>query len=234
MLKEEFLCIIPAKGASTRLKKKNIIDLCGRPLIHYTIEAALKSGLFKDIYVSTEDDEVKAVSESLGTVVPYIRPEELSRDPAGVVEVCLHMIEYLESEGEHYETLFILLPTSPLREVSDILSALEVYRGSEAKVLMSVSEYDHSPFAALKLDEKNFLSPYFPEHILKKSQEMPKAYRCNGAITILDIEEFKKKKSYYFYPMASYKMPWERSVDVDNLNDLKLAESLMDCSRKGL
>jgi N-acylneuraminate cytidylyltransferase/CMP-N,N'-diacetyllegionaminic acid synthase len=228
-LKRELLCIIPAKGASTRLKRKNIIDLCGKPLIYYTIEAARKSGLFKDIYVSTEDTEIKTIAEAFGAVVPYLRPEELSRDPAGVVDVCFHMIEYLEEKGEHYKTLCILLPTSPLRTESDILSALETYGASEAKVLMSVLEYEHPPFAALELDDKSFLSPCFPDYIELKSQETPKAYRSNGAITIIDIEEFKKQRRYYFYPMSAYIMPWERSVDVDNYSDLKLAEFLMGC-----
>jgi CMP-N-acetylneuraminic acid synthetase len=232
MLKEEFLCIIPAKGASTRLKKKNIIPLCGKPMIYYTIDAARKSGLFRDIYVSTEHAEVKKISESLGAVVPYKRPRELSIDPAGVVDVCLHMIDYLESRRKFYETLFILLPTSPLRTAADIRSSLKAYNSSKAKVLMSVSEYEHTPFAALKMDGKGFLAPYFPAYIGKKSQEMPKAYRPNGAITILDIEEFKRQMAYYFYPMSAYVMPPERSVDVDNPIDLKFAEYIMGCGEK--
>ncbi len=232
MLKEQFLCIIPAKGASTRLKKKNIVSLCGKPLIFYTIDAARKSDFFKDIIVSTDDEEIKAVSESFGAVVPYKRPEKLSHDPAGVVDVCLHMIEYLEEQGRHYEVLFILLPTSPLRTELDIMSAFEIYKGSAAKVLMSVSEYEHTPFAALKLDDSGSLSPYFPEYIGMKSQEMPKAYRANGAITIIDIKEFKKQRLYYFCPMAAYIMPWERSIDVDNYNDLKLAEYIISYKQK--
>ena len=116
-MKKEFLCIIPAKGGSMRLARKNVADLCGRPLISYTIEAAKKSGLFEEVYVSTEDEEIAEVSRSFGATVPYKRPAELAKDLAGVVDVCLHMIEYLEQKGKSFATLFILLPTSPLRSV---------------------------------------------------------------------------------------------------------------------
>lgn len=225
---EDYLCIIPAKAASTRIKKKNIVDLCGRPLIYYTIEAAKASALFKDIYVSTEDDKVKTIAESFGAIVPYKRPEELSRDPAGVVEVCLHMIDFLEKKGKLFKALCILLPTCPLRTAEDIHLAVETYHVSDAKVLMSVSEFNHSPFFSLRMDDKGMLSPYFPEFITKKSQEIPKVYRCNGAITILDMAEFKRQKRYYFYPMASYIMPLEKSVDIDTYIDLKLAECIMN------
>lgn len=226
---EEYLCIIPAKGTSTRFKKKNIADLCGRPLISYSIEAAKKSGLFKNVYVSTENEEIKRISESLGAVVPYIRPYELSKDPAGVVDVCLHMIEFLEGEGKHFRTLFILYPTSPLRTESDIISAFEIFKASNTKVLMSVSEFEHTPFASLKVDDRGLLSPYFPEYIGLKSQEMPRAYRANGAIIILDIQEFKKQRKYYFFPVSAYIMPWERSIDVDNYSDLIVAQSILNC-----
>ncbi|WP_347272938.1 acylneuraminate cytidylyltransferase family protein [Candidatus Kuenenia sp.] len=227
MLSEEFLCIIPAKGTSNRLKRKNIAMLNGKPLIAYAIDAAKKTGIFKEIFVSTEDDEIKRIAEDYGAIVPYIRPEYLSKDPAGVVEVCLHMINYLEGIGKFYKTLFILLPTSPLRTDADIISALNNFATSDAKVLMSVSEYMHTPFAALKADDRGYLSPYFPKLINLKSQKMPKAYICNGAVTILDITEFKMQKNYHFYPMASYIMPWERSIDVDNEIDLKFAEFIM-------
>jgi CMP-N,N'-diacetyllegionaminic acid synthase len=227
MLSENLLCIIPAKGSSTRLKRKNIAMLCGKPMIAYSIEAARDAGIFDEIFVSTDDEEIKNISESLGAVVPYKRPEALSRDPAGVVDVCLHMIEYFEKNGKFYETLFILLPTSPLRTAEDIISALNVYRKSGVKVLMSVSEYAHPPFSALKLDNNGYLTPYFPDYINLKSQQMPKAYICNGAITILEVSEFKRKKNYYFYPMAAYIMPREKSVDIDNTIDLKFAQYLM-------
>lgn len=226
------LCIIPAKGASTRLKRKNVVNLCGKPLLYYTVENAKKSKLFADIYVSTEDDDIKKVAESLGAIVPYKRPEELSHDPAGVVDVCLHMIEHLEREGKEFETLYILLPTSPLCTHGDILAARDIFNSSEAKVLMSVTEYDHTPFSALALDEEGFLTPHFEEYIAKKSQEVPRAFRCNGAVTILDIEEFKRQREYYFYPLVSYVMPFDRSVDIDTAEDLKLAEYLLS-KRKG-
>jgi CMP-N-acetylneuraminic acid synthetase len=227
VLSGERLCIIPAKGASTRLRRKNAAELRGKPLIQYSIEAARASGLFREVHVSTEDAEIQRLAESLGAVVPYVRPEELARDPAGVVEVCLHMLEFLEARGGRFRTLVILLPTSPLRTAEDVAAAVAAYEASGAKVLMSVSEYEHTPFAALRMDGAGLLSPYFPEHSGKKSQQMPRAYRPNGAVTVLDAAEFQARRSYYFYPMASYLMPRERSVDVDDAGDLVLAESIL-------
>ncbi|WP_332634568.1 acylneuraminate cytidylyltransferase family protein [Halalkalibacter flavus] len=221
------LCIIPAKGGSTRFPKKNIALLNGKPLLSYAIDSAKKSEIMTDIYVSTEDTDIKEVAEQYGVRVPYLRPNELAKDPAGIVDVCLHMLEHLDKEGKVYETLIILLPTSPLRTPKDIIDAYELYKKNNAKFLMSVSEYDHTPFAALKKESNNIIKPYFPEYVTLQSQRHPNAYRANGAIIIVDIELFKKKKSYYVHPLTAYIMPSERSVDIDQEFDLKFCEFLL-------
>ncbi len=221
------LCIIPAKGGSTRFPQKNIALLNGKPLLSYTIDCAQKSHLMTDIVVSTEDESVKNIAEKYGVTVPYLRPSKLARDPAGVVEVCLHMIDFLERKGKKYQTLIILLPTSPLRTELDITSAYELYKKSNAKFLMSVSEYSHSPFSALKKDSNNILHPYYPEYVRLQSQRHPKSFRANGAIHIVDVEEFKLTKSYYSNPLVAYTMPNERSIDIDHELDLKFCEFLI-------
>ncbi|MEG6616505.1 acylneuraminate cytidylyltransferase family protein [Peptococcaceae bacterium 1198_IL3148] len=226
---EKVVCIIPGKGGSTRFPRKNVYPLLGKPLIAYTIEAAKESDLFNDIYVSTEDEEIKEVSQKYGASVPYLRPEYLSKDPAGVVDVCLHMLDYLGQQGKVYDTLIILLPTSPLRNKDDIKNAYEKFLSSKENFLMSVCEFEHSPYRSMRLNEDGTLKPNYEQYIKLKSQELPKSYRVNGAITIVNIESFKKEKSYFTYPLQSYVMPVERSVDIDNISDLLYAEYLLKC-----
>lgn len=221
------LVLIPAKGGSTRLLRKNIRHLGGRPLIEWTIAAALEAGVGRDVIVSTDDGEVADVSRRAGAAVPFVRPAELSRDPAGVVDVALHALAEMEAQGKAYRTLVILLPTCPLRSAADILAARDLFMSSGCAFLMSVSRFDHTPFAALALSGEKTLKPYFPAYIGKKSQEMPAAFRANGAVHIVDVAAFKQSRSYYTEPLAGYEMPIERSVDIDTEFDLTLAEALL-------
>lgn len=225
--KSRVLGLIPAKGASTRLPYKNILPLGGKPLIQWAHDSAVQSGCCDRVIVSTEDDKVAATARDLGLDVPFVRPPKLAVDPAGVVDVALHALDMLEGEGDIYTELVILLPTSPFRTADDIKNAYALFCEDKNSFVMSVTEYAHTPFAALELDNSGALSAYFPEHIGKKSQEMPVAYRCNGAIHVLNVEAFRREKSYYAKPLKGYVMPEERSVDIDNAFDFKLAEILL-------
>jgi len=221
------LCLIPAKGGSTRLARKNVLPLGGKPLLGWAVDAAVQSGLMDRIVVSTEDQQIAEIARSLGAAVPFMRPQHLACDPAGVVDVALHALGELRNLGEEYRTLVILLPTCPFRSAGDIRGACELFRDAQASFLMSVSRYEHPPFAALSLDGEHRLRPYFPEYIGKKSQEMPAAFRANGAIHVLDVTAFERERSYYAQPLIGYDMPWQRSIDIDTEHDLRFAESLL-------
>ena len=220
------LGLIPAKGGSQRLALKNIRSLGGRPLIEWAAKAAWESGVVDRLILSTEAEVVAESAVSSGIEVPFIRPKELAKDPYGVVDVALHAIESLEEQGDVYDRLVILLPTSPLRTANDIRQAYRKFNDEDAQFLMSVSEYAHTPFSALRLEEGRYLKAHFAEYLGKKSQQMPLAYRCNGAIHILDIEAFNRERSYYAEPLLSYIMPPERSVDIDTELDFRWAEFL--------
>lgn len=224
--KARVLCLIPAKGGSTRLPRKNILPLGDKPLIAWTLKAARDSGIMQRIVVSTEDEEVAQIARQWGAEVPFSRPDDLARDPAGVVQVGLHCLQELRRQGEEYNVLIILLPTCPFRTAQDIRDAYELFQQKQGRFLMSVAEYPHTPFAALMLDEGH-LSPYFPQYSGKKSQEMPLAYRPNGAIHILDVPAFEQAKSYYAQPLLAFPMPAERSVDIDNAFDLAIARCML-------
>lgn len=221
------LCLIPAKGSSTRLVQKNMSELGGRPLLGWAIKSARDCGIMDRTVVSTEDPTIAIAARKLGADVPFLRPQNLAKDPVGVSEVALHTLAFLREQGEIYETLVILLPTCPLRSTEDIHNAFSLFQQQNAKFLMSVSRFEHTPFAAMTMDESGHLSPCFPEFIGKRSQEMPLAFRANGAIHILNVEAFEETRSYYSQPLVAYEMPRERSIDIDTIDDLKFAESLL-------
>lgn len=227
MKNSKILCLIPARGGSKRLPRKNILLLKGKPMICYTIEAAVKSEVFDDIYVSTEDEEIAEISKGCGAEVIH-RPKELAGDLNTVVEVCLHAIEFLKSLGKEYEILTVLLPTSPLRKAEDIRRAFEIFlSGEDSSFLMAVTDYLYDPFQALK-EIEGYLAPVFPEYVKKKRQELPKVYVDNGAIYITKISEFVKYKTFYGPKLMKYYMPFERSIDVDTEIEFRLAEFFLE------
>jgi CMP-N-acetylneuraminic acid synthetase len=213
------LALIPAKGGSIRLRRKNLLPLGGRPLIGWAIAAARDSGVADAVVVSTEDAEIAEV--------PFLRPDHLSQDPAGVVDVALHALGALREAGRAFATLVILLPTCPFRSTDDVCRAVDMFRARDGRFLMSVSAYSHTPFAALQLSEEGVLSPYFLEYIGRRSQQMPAAFRANGAVHVLDVAAFEEARSYYAQPLIGYEMPAERSVDIDTEHDLRYAEFLL-------
>lgn len=221
------LALIPAKAASVRLPRKNVSKLLGKSLLQWAIDAARKSDVVDQITVSTEDREIAEEARANGVDVPFMRPAHLARDPYGVVDVALHALEEWERLGEHFQTLMILLPTSPLRSALDIRGALNQYLESKVDFLHSVSKEDHSPLSSLIL-KNGLLTPLHPEWInrtgAKATSETPQLVRANGAITIVDVVRFREEKNYYAYPLGAYEMPWERSVDVDTQRDLMWAE----------
>ena len=218
------LGLIPAKGCSSRFARKNIRYLGDKPLLAWAAEAARASGIIDRLILSTEDNEVADIAEDFGIEVPFLRPRELAIDPAGASDAALHAIEQLEAVGDYYNTLVILLPTCPLRTAEDIREAYELFLRKDRPFLMSVSEFSHTPLAALQQSADGTLDPYMPQYFGRQSQEMPPAYRPNGAIHVLDVEAFKRERSYLAEPLVGYVMPRERSIDIDTEEDLKAAE----------
>ena len=222
------LGLIPAKANSTRLKNKNMRVLGGKTLIERAICGANKSGVIDHLVLSTESKEIFDYAKGLDVHVPFIRPDYLSYDPSGVVDVALHALEELEKKGNIFEHLIILLPSSPFRTAEDIRNAYKKFVTHKMKFLMSVAEYPHTPYEAVTLDEKGIITPEFENYINLPANQLRKAYRSDGALHILDIKAFKKEKSYYAQPLYSYVMSRYNSVDIDNEEDLCWAEYLLE------
>jgi len=226
------LALIPAKGASSRLKRKNLSVVGGKTLVARAVECALDAGGFASVVVTTEDAEISQEALRAGAEVPFLRPERLAVDPAGVVDVVLHALDELEKRGKVYDTVTILLPTSPLRTPEDVRKALAQYAQGEADFLMSVSSYEHTPLAALTVAEDGTLTPLMPQWMGKLGAaavpgSLPKVVRANGAIAICDVRRLRETRTYYSYPLAAYEMPLERSIDIDSELDARLAELLL-------
>lgn len=226
------LGLIPAKGCSTRFSRKNVRYLGDKPLLAWAAEAARESGVIDRLILSTEDKEVAEIAESFDIEVPFLRPKELANDPAGVSDTALHALEELEALGDYYKTLVILLPTCPLRTADDIRAAYQLFLRKDRPFLMSVSEFSHTPLAALQQSHDGTLDPYMPQYFGRQSQDMPPAYRPNGAIHVLDTMAFKRERSYLASPLVGYVMPLERSIDIDTEEDLRAAELRLSLTGK--
>lgn len=232
------LGLIPAKGGSRRVARKNVRKLGGKPLLQWTIDAALTSARLDRVVVSTEDEQAAQIARDCGAEVPFRRPDYLARDPYGVVDVCLHALEELERGGDRFENLVVLLPTSPFRTARHIEAALEQFARHQAAFLMSVSALDQSFLAAHVLRD-GFMEPLHPEWIGRlgaraRTEEMPRLVKANGAVTVLDVAQFRKARTYYGYPLAAYPMAWLEGLDIDTEEDFLFAEALLAAGRVSL
>ena len=219
-----FLAVIPARGGSKRLPRKNVLDLAGKPLIAWTIEAAKNSKYIDKFIVSTDDQEIKTVSEQYGAEV-LTRPGELATDTATSVDVVLHAIN---AQNKSYDYVVLLQPTSPLRTAQHIDEAIELLFEKNAKAIISVCETDHSPLWSNTLPEDGSMDNFIREEVKgKRSQDLPTYYRLNGAVYIADTQSVINEKS--FYPENTYSYPMEKSlsIDVDDAFDFKLLEVVL-------
>ena len=216
------LCLVPARGGSQRVPRKNVAPLAGRPLLAWTVQAALDSRLFQRVVVSTEDAEIARIAEGHGaTVLP--RPAGLATSTATGVDVCVDALERLGAAGETFDVLAFLLPTSPLRTAADLRGAWARFVERDADFLMAVTDYAIPPFWALE-EREGFLRPYWGHEYLVKSQELPRVCVDNGAVYLARVDAFLRERTFYGERLVGHWMPRERSVDVDEPVDLALAE----------
>jgi CMP-N-acetylneuraminic acid synthetase len=225
-MSKKVLSIIPARGGSKGLPRKNIALLRGKPLIAYSIESALGSRLVERVVVSTEDAKISEISKRYGSEV-LDRPEELARDDSPTISAVIHALQKLEAEGSLPEVVILLQPTTPLRTSQDIDAAVELFLKSDCESVVSVCEMAHSPYWSF--EEKNgYLSPLFGEDCLRKRrQDLPRVYMPNGALFISRPDTLYKVRSFYSHWTVAYIMPPERSIDIDSEIDLIKAEMLL-------
>lgn len=218
------LAIIPARGGSKRIPRKNILPLNGVPLLAYTIRAAVASGKYDRIVLSSEDAEIQEIGRQEGVEVDQ-RPDSFAADNVTKVQV---VKEYLERTGavEEFDTVSALLPTCPFRRSSDIQSAFELFENSPLEYLIGVTEYDFP--ITLALDKKEDVGKVFFDggYDVTRSQDIPKYYHPNGAIYLATVEAFLKAGTFFQPEMLVYEMDAVRSFDIDYPYQFTIAEVL--------
>jgi N-acylneuraminate cytidylyltransferase len=214
------IAIIPARGGSKGIPRKNLMNFSGKPLMQWSIDAALKSKYITDVVVSSDNDEILNVAQLNEEVIVIKRPIELAQDTSKTAPVLTHVLESLKEVKFDY--LILLQPTSPLRTAKYIDLAFEKLLNSEATSLISVCELEHHPFKSFKVDEKGYLQgvinndfPFYPR------QSLPKAYRANGAIYIIKVNNFIKDETLFTNKATYFEMSIDASLDIDTLKDLR-------------
>ena len=221
------IAIITARSGSKGLKDKNIRELAGKPLIAYSIEVALESGMFAKVFVSTDSEKYAEISRKYGADVSFLRSEANSGDKAGSWDTVREVIEEFSKRGEEFDNVMLLQPTSPLRTKEDIKESFRVFEERQANAVLGVVEMDHSPLWSNTLPVDGCMDDFTrSEYAGIPRQELPVYYRVNGAIYLLKVSELYVENMFK-HKCYAYIMPQERSVDIDTAFDFKLAELMM-------
>ncbi|BBB91706.1 MAG TPA: acylneuraminate cytidylyltransferase family protein [Methylomusa anaerophila] len=223
---KSILAVIPARGGSKGVPRKNIRMLAGKPLIAWTIAEALQSKYIDRLILSSEDEEIIEVAKQYGCEVPFQRPKEFAADDTPGIEPILHAVQAL---SKPYDYVLVLQPTSPLRTVGDIDGCIKHCFSHEASCCVSICEAKESPYWMFQLNETSTMSPLIRSNRqYMRRQDLPKTYLLNGALYLADVKQLIQTRSFVTDNTIGYIMPAERSVDIDNERDFQLcAEQLM-------
>jgi len=223
--KSKIVAIIPARGGSKRIPHKNIIDFCGKPMIAWTIEAALKSELFDQVIVSTDDISIAEISKKHGAVVPFLRDSH-NDDYSAVSDVTVHVLKELRTRlNLEYDVVVQLMANCPLRNSDDIKKSITNF--VEKKALFQISCFKYgwmNPWWAHSFDEHQKLYPLFPKALKSRSQDLPDLYCPSGAIWIALVKDFLKSGSFYGDQYNFYPLSLKSSIDIDDYDDLNMAK----------
>lgn len=222
------IAVIPARGGSKGVPNKNIKLLHGKPLIAYSIEAALNSNLFETVVVSTDNQEIASKAKEYGAEVPFLRPKELSGDAVSSDDVILHTLDFYESNGKTFDSVCKLQPTSPLRDFKHIREAYKIFKDNHLDFVVSVCECEHSPLWCGVLGENNSIDEFIRNDVKRVCrQSMERYYRLNGAIYIGKVIKYREYKNFLGKNGQAYIMEQRHSIDIDSYLDFYFAECVM-------
>lgn len=214
------IALIPARGRSKHLPRKNIMNFLGKPIIAYTIEAAIETQLFNRVIVSTEDDEIASIAQDFNAEVDR-RPEVLSTDQSTVVDVCLDYLSRKSGQLCDVDTLAVLYATAPMRNANDIKAVINLL-SDDCDFALAVTPYYWPVHQVLKFNDSK-VEPLFPDLVNFKSNEIESCCVDNGSTYAVHIEAFLQQKTFYGNNLKAYMMPTARSVDIDTPEDYDLA-----------
>ncbi|WED41908.1 cytidylyltransferase domain-containing protein [Legionella cardiaca] len=225
------LAIIPARGGSKRLPRKNILPLANRPLLAYSIDAAKQCSLITDIIVTSEDEEICELARKMGVEV-ICRPSELASDTISNEYVVEHALKTFIKNKYFPDYVVLLQPTSPLRTATHLQECLQSFLSSTMRSVVSVCPVEHHPGKCMKMIDGE-IKPYSKlEDVEKRTQELEKVYRQNGAIYALKTRDFLEQLKFYQSPCLPYVMEIEDSIDIDSKLDLLFCECLLSSKNK--
>ncbi len=222
---KRILAMIPARGGSKGVHRKNLACICGKPLIAWSIDEALKSRYIDRLILSSEDAEIIQIASELGCDVPFVRPNSLAQDDTPMIEVVSHALSIL---GEGFSYLVLLQPTSPLRNAQDIDTCIQHCLASNAKACISMTEASKSPFWMYSVSETGYLVPFMDnDKQYTRRQDIPKAFIPNGAVYVSEIDFLRERSAFITDQTKAYIMPAERSFDIDSRLDMEICEFLL-------
>jgi len=234
-MKPKILAIIPARGGSKGISKKNIKPLLGKPLLTWTIEQAQKSKYISRVFVSTENKEIAKIAEQNGVEIPFLRPDEFAQDNSPTSDAIIHTLNTFEKLGEFYEIIIILEPTSPLRKKDDIDNAIEIYlhNSSDSESLVSVGEVQLENPYVMKIIENNHVVPFLEnKQTFYQRQQLPKIYFPYGVIYLTTVRAFREFGTFYQKTTLPYKIERWQNYEIDDLCDFYCVETILKTKLK--
>jgi len=220
------LAVIPARGGSKRIPRKNIKTFCGKPMIAWSIEAALASACFDRIIVSTDDEEIAAVARSCGAEVPFLRPAELSGDHAGTIPVIAHSIQWQQARGEPPKDVCCLYATAPFVSPDDLCRGLKLLQGGDCDYAFSVTSFAFPIQRAVRITEDQRVEMFQPEHFHTRSQDLEEAFHDAGQFYWGKTEAWLAGRPIFSRAAAPVLLPRHRVQDIDTPEDWSRAEWL--------
>jgi len=220
------LCIIPARGGSKRILRKNIKEFCGKPIIAYSIEAALESGLFSDVLVSTDDEEIALVASDWGASVPFLRPKELSDDFTGTMPVIKHAIDELSRIDREYEHVCCIYATAPFVTSETIKKSYDLLTDGGKEYVFTTCEFEAPIWRAFGIDESGSMEMFWPENYAKRSQDLPKAYHDAGQLYWGKSSAFLHELPIFSSYSKALILPRHLVQDIDTMDDWIRAEAM--------
>lgn len=224
------LGLIPARGGSKELPRKNVRSLCGKPLLQYTAETALAARRLTRVILSTDDEEIAELGLRYGVAVPFLRPAVLALDTTSTLPVVQHALGYLEEQGEAFDAVCLLQPTSPLRRADDIDACIELLEATDADAVMTVLvvPIEHNPHWVYFRDEKNLLRLSTGEAApVARRQDLPRAFHREGSVYVTRRDVVMRENSLYGHAVLGFEIEPERSVNIDSAEDWERAAKML-------
>ena len=226
------LCVIPARGGSKRIPRKNIKRFCGQVMIGYSIKAALDSQCFDQVIVSTDDTEIAEVAKSFGASVPFMRPDELANDYVGTVPVIKHAIEWFDDQGQAPSEVCCLYATAPFVRAGTIKKAYEQMQCTQVDYCFTATNFAFPIQRAIKVTAENRIEMFYPKHLETRSQDLEESYHDAGQLYWGKAEAFKQQKPLFSKSATPYILPRHLVQDIDTLEDWKRAELMFQILKK--